>query len=110
MDSFLFDFALEIGFLSLLGVAYYFFQKRKILSYEENKIPLLMNFLLQSCLSEKTESPQPELDSVIEALDDYLNLKTHTPPTLELSKFATSPTCPESLGQTIRETLKELTP
>ncbi len=80
MNDFLFNFALEIGFFSLLGVMYYFYQKRKILRYEENKVPLVMEFLLQACLQEKKDGAQPLIDSVIEALDDFLKKKTATPP------------------------------
>lgn len=77
MDNTLLNFALEIGLFSLLGILYYFYQKRKILKYEENKTPLVMSFILQSCLSEKLDTAQPELDHVIEALDDFWNKNRH---------------------------------
>jgi len=108
MDSFWFNFALEIGFFSLLGVMYYFYQKRKILRYEENKVPMVMEFLLGACLEEKKDGPQPLLDSVIEALDDYLKKKTATPPTALLKTFAESSDCTPELRHAIVEGLKEL--
>ena len=110
MDNFWMNFALEIGFLSLLGVLYYFYQKRKLITYEENKTPLVMNFLLQSCLAEKKDFGQPELDQLIEALDDFLNKKATTPPIDLLKKYAQSSDCPASLKEAIHETLQELGP
>jgi hypothetical protein len=107
-DSLWFNFALEIGFLSFLGVLYYFWQKRRIIRYEENKTPIVMNFLLQACLSEKTEAAQPELDHVIEALDDYLNKKSATAPLVLLKHFAASSECPPELSHGITEGLKEI--
>lgn len=109
MDTVWFNFALEIGFFSFLGVLYYFYQKRKILHFEENKIPLVMSFLLQASLSEKIEGQeQPEMDQVIEALDDYLNKKTKNPPLEKLKKFALSPECPADLSHAINEAMKEI--
>lgn len=108
MDNIWLDFALEIGLFSLLGMLYYFYQKRKILKYEENKTPMVMNFIMQSCLSEKLEEAQPELDSVIEALDDYLNQTSASPPLALLKHFVTTPACSPTLKEVILEGLKEL--
>ena len=108
MNSVWMNFALEIGFFSLLGVLYYFYQKRKLLKYEENKSPLVMNFILQSCLAEKTDSPQPELDELIIALDDYVNKKTPHAPLAQLKTFSHSQYCPLELKEIIIEGLKEL--
>lgn len=108
MDNFWFNFALEIGLFSLLGVMYYFYQKRKILKYEENKVPLVMDFLLQACLEEKKDGSQPLTDSVIEALDDFLKKKTQAPPIALLRTFAESPDCTPELRHAILEGLKEL--
>lgn len=107
-DSLWFNFALEIGFLSFLGVLYYFWQKRRIIRYEENKTPIVMNFLMQACLSEKTEEPQPEMDRVIEALDDYLNKKSPDAPLALLKHFATTAECPKELSHAIDQGLKEI--
>lgn len=107
-DSLWFNFALEIGFLSFLGVLYYFWQKRRILKYEENKTPLVMNFLLEACLSEKNETAQPELDQVIEALDDYITKKNTLAPLLLLKKFAAASSCPPDLSHAITQGLKEI--
>lgn len=108
MDNMWLNFALEIGLFSFLGILYYFYQKRKIISYEENKTPLVMSFILQSCLSEKLEVSQPELDHVIEALDDFLKGKTSHPPTALLKTFVLTPGCSPDLKEIIQEGLKEL--
>ena len=108
MDNFWFNFALEIGLFSLLGVMYYFYQKRKFLRYEANKVPLVMEFLINACLEEKKDGAQPLIDSVIEALDDYLKKKTHIPPVALLKTFAESPDCTPELRHAITEGLKEL--
>lgn len=102
------DFALEIGLLSFLGVLYYFYQKRKIVHYEENKMELVMGFILHSCLSEKKDIPQPLLDQLIEALDDFTQRKTSTPPIALLKTFAQSQDCGDELKNIILEGIKEL--
>jgi hypothetical protein len=108
MDNTLLNFALEIGLFSLLGVLYYFYQKRKILKYEENKTPLVISFILQSCLSEKLDTAQPELDHVIEALDDFLKQESSHPPVSLLKTFAQTSECSPELKEVILEGLKEL--
>lgn len=103
------NFALEIGFLASLGILYYFYQKRKILRFEENKSPMVMNYILQTCLSEKVEGvAQPGLDQMIEALDDYLNKQTPNPPSTLLINFAQTSECSEGLRAVIVEGLKEI--
>jgi hypothetical protein len=99
---------IEIGLFIILGVLYYFYQKRKIVSYEENKGPLIMGFLLQSILSERKEESSPETDALIEALDDYLHNRSATPPTALLKIFMNSPQCSKELSDVIREGLNEL--
>jgi hypothetical protein len=108
MDNFWFNFTLEIAFLSLLGVIYYFWQKRKIIRYEENKIPLVMNFLLQACLNQKQEKAEPELDELILAIDDYLKHPETPPPIILLKNFCHSKVCSHELRQHIEDGLKEL--
>lgn len=97
----------ELLFLSLLGVLYYFYQKRKILSFEENKGPIIMGFILQSCLSVRGENPDKNLDPVIEGLDDYLHNKTATPPTALLSTYANSTACSPELKDVILQGLED---
>lgn len=109
----MFDFwgnlLLELALFIFFGVLYYFYQRRKIIQYEANKGPILMGMLLESCLTEKTDdTPQPELDGVIEALDDYLQKKSSTPPLALLHHFAQSPHCSEELKNVITESIKEL--
>ncbi|WP_408098940.1 hypothetical protein ACJVC5_08475 [Peredibacter sp. HCB2-198] len=98
---------IEIGLFTLFGVLYYFYQKRKIMHYEANKGPILMGMLLQSCLSEKNDSSQPELDGVIEALDDYLQNKSTTPPLALLQSFASGDACSPELKNVILESIEE---
>lgn len=103
------NIALEIGLFIFLGVLYYFYQKRKIVQYEENKGPLVMGFILQSCLHDKKdETSQPELDSLIESLDDYIHNKTSSPPVALLKHYMRSPICSVELSDIIREGLNEL--
>ncbi len=101
-------FVLEIALFTFLGVLYYFYQKRKIVHYEKNKGPLVMGFILQSCLHDKKEEAQPELDSLIESLDDYLHNKTTTPPVALLKHYMNSNLCSVELSDIIREGLNEL--
>lgn len=98
----------EMLLFSVLGILYYFYQKRKILSYEENKAPLIMGYILQSCLTVRGENPDPELDPVIESLDDFLHNKTPTPPTALLSVYANSPACSPELRDVIHQGLEDL--
>lgn len=98
----------EMLLFSLLGILYYFYQKKKILSYEENKGPLIMGYILQSCLHVRGEKPDAELDPVIESLDDYLQNKTSTAPTALLSVYAKSPNCSQELRDVILQGIKDL--
>ncbi len=108
MTHFWMNFAIEIAVLSFLGILYYFYQKRKILQYEENKIPLIMSYLLQSCLAQKNDEPSPQLDALIESLDDFLQGKSMSPPLGPLQSFLTSIECSPELKSIIEEGLKEL--
>lgn len=108
MDTFWENFLIEIGLFTFLGVLYYFYQKKKILSYEENKTPLVMGFILQSCLAEKKDAPQPKLDALIEALDDYLHNRMSSAPISLLTLFMNSPECSVELKNIIREGLLEI--
>jgi len=99
---------LEIGFLALLGFLYYIYQKRKILLHEKNKGPMIMGYILQSCLSERGETANVQMDALIEALDDYLHNKTPTPPTALLTTYAHLNHCSQELKAIIEEGLAEL--
>ena len=102
------NFLLEIGLFTFLGVLYYFYQKRKIVQFEENKNPIVMGFILQSCLAEKEEKIQPELDHLIESIDDYLHNRVTKPPMIQLKNFMQSENCSNELREIIREGLNEL--
>jgi len=99
---------LEIGLFIFLGVLYYFYQKRKIVQYEENKGPLVMGFILQSCLHDKKDEAEPELDTLIESLDNYLHHKSTIPPVALLKHYMNSQKCSSELKDIIREGLNEL--
>lgn len=108
MNDFAQNILIEIGLFTFLGVLYYFYQRRKILHYENNKTPLVMGFILQSCLSEKKEMEEPKLDALIHALDDYLHNRSTTPPMSLLKIYSSSPECSEDLRNVIVEGLKEI--
>jgi hypothetical protein len=108
MGNFWENILLEIGLFTLLGVLYYFYQKRKIINYEQNKGPLIMGMILQSCLSEKNDEPQPQLDTLIESLDDYLHNRISNPPFVLLKVYMNSPQCSDELRNIIREGISEI--
>lgn len=105
--NFLTSFLLEMSLLTALGLLYYFYQRRRILSTEHEKGPLIMGFILQSCLSERGESGTPQMDTLIESLDDYLLNKTPHPPVTLLKLYSTSEECSPELRSIIQEGLKE---
>lgn len=108
MQNFWQNFLIEIGLFTFLGLLYYFYQRRKIIHYEENKVPLVMGFILQSCLMEKKEEEASEVDHLIEALDDYLHNKTNFPPIALLKHHLNSTSCSEELRDVISSGLKEI--
>jgi hypothetical protein len=108
MDNFWQNFLLEIALFTFLGILYYFYQKRRLVRYEENKRPLVMGFILQACLTEKRDLPQPELDALIEALDDYLHNRSAAPPLALLRRYAGLPACSAELRNVIAEGLAEV--
>ena len=108
MNEFWENFLLEILLFIFLGVLYYFYKKKKIVHYEENKKPLVMGFILQSCLTEKKDTPQPELDTLIESLDDYLHNRSSYPPIALLRHFSESSECSPELKDIIHEGILEI--
>jgi hypothetical protein len=98
----------EMLLFSFLGVLYYFYQKRKILSFEANKGPIIMDHILQSCLAVRGDDPDPNLDPVIESLDDFLQNKTFTPPTTLLQEYAQSSACTSELREVILQGIEDL--
>ena len=102
------NFLLEMGLFTFLGILYYFYQKRKIVNYEENKNPLIVDFILKSCLAEKQDGPQIELDTLIESLDDYLLNPASMPPIGILKVYAASSGCSLELREIILNGVNEL--
>lgn len=99
---------LEISLFIFLGFLYYFYQKKKIIKYESNKISTVMQFILEACLKDKKDEPQPELDSLILSIDDYINKQTEHPPLPQLKHYMNSPNCTVELREIIDEGLKEI--
>ncbi len=108
MNEFWMNFSLEIGLFSFLGILYYFYQKRKIIQYEENKTPIVLNYILQACLAEKKDIPQKELDLIIEFIDDFLKGTSQKNPITTLKKFTQSTDCSHELKEIILAGLKEI--
>ena len=102
------NFLWEIALFTSLGILYYFYQKRRIIDYEKNKTNLILNEILQLCLNEKNEKSQPELDQVLESLDDYLEKRISDPPLNLLKKFLYSPDCTLELRRIISEGIIEI--
>ena len=67
-----------------------------------------MGFILQSCLTEKQDSPQPQLDTLIENLDDFLQNRIANPPLALLKVYMESPDCSDELRNVIREGIAEI--
>jgi hypothetical protein len=99
------DLFLEIGFLALLGLLYYFYQRKKILRSQENTELADMSYVLHAVLNERTDEADPEADALIEALDDFISNKTSTPPRALLRVYADSPKCSPELRALIHEAL-----
>ena len=108
MNDIWLNFAIEIALFSFLGILYYFYQKRKIIHFEENKTPLIINYILEICLSEKSDVPEPELDHLIIELDNFISKKTTHPPFELLKVFSESPHCSARLKEVISNGLREL--
>lgn len=110
MSSFIEKFLIELALFTFLGVLYYFYQRKKILHYEENKVSLVMGFILQSCLTEKKDQPEPKLDALIESLDNYLHNRSAHPPLALLKVYMNSSECSPELQDIIREGIQEIAP
>ncbi len=108
MDNFWANFAIELALFTVLGILYYFYQKKKLLHYETNKESLVMSFVIESCLSEREEFPSSDLDILIEALDDFLQNKVALPPIGLMKRYAESTQCSPELKAVIIEGLKEI--
>lgn len=108
MTGFLESFLIEIALFSFLGLIYYFYQRKKILHFEENKHTLIMSSILQACLIEKKETHNPELDGVIESIDDFLQGRVAHPPYVLLKYFMNSTECASELKEVIYAGLVEL--
>ena len=102
------NLAIELIVLAAFGFLYYFWQRRRILQFEENKSYAVAAPLLQACLIEKDHQSFPLLDSFILELDDFLHGKTSLFPTALAEELLKNDACPEDLAVVIKESLKEL--
>lgn len=108
MNDFWFNILLEIGLLVILGILYYFYQRKKILDYEAEKEPLLMGYILQCSLTDRGDEPSADIDPLIEALDDYLHHRSSSSPVVLLKTFVTQGKGSPELRDVITAALKEL--
>lgn len=99
---------IELSILIGLGLIYYFWQKRRILNFEENKAMAIAAPLLQACLIEQEHTRFTLLDTFILSLDDFLHGKTNYFPTALAQQLTLDQHCPEDLREIIKESLKEL--
>ena len=107
MDNFWQNLLIELALFTLLGVLYYFYQKKKILQYEKDKGPIVAGHILQCCLMEREDESNSELDGIISALDDYLHNRAQTLPTALLKHYAQTPICSPELKAVIEEGIAE---
>jgi len=99
---------IELAVLAGLGLLYYFWEKKRILQFEENKAMAIASPLLQACLIEQEQTSFTLLDNFILALDDFLHGKTSYFPTSLAQELVKDPKCPEDLAAIITESLKEM--
>lgn len=102
------NLAIELAVLAALGLVYYFWQKRRILQFEQNKSYAVAAPLLQACLIEKDQQSFEMLESFILELDDFLHGKSGSFPTVLAEQLASNKACPHDLSEVIKESLKEL--
>ncbi|HLW55790.1 MAG TPA: hypothetical protein VKY27_00290 [Bacteriovoracaceae bacterium] len=99
---------IELLALGGLGLGYYFWQKRRILSFEKDKEAIVAAPLLQACLIEQEQKSFELLDNFIFALDDFLHGKTSYFPVALAKELMGSKDCPEDLSSIIEESLREI--
>jgi hypothetical protein len=104
----LFNLSLEMALFAGLGMLYYFYQKRKILRYEEEKVTYLMGLILEASLSERGNSPSDQLDPLIEAIDDFLHNRSSFPPLGLIRTCAGNTSFSEEYRRVLKESLLEL--
>ncbi len=69
---------------------------------------MVAGYILECCLVDRGEQTDPELDAIIEALDDYLNNRVATPPLTQLKHFSQTQICSPELKDIITEGLSVL--
>lgn len=99
---------IELIVLGLLGVIYYFWQKRRILNFENNKAVAVAAPLLQACLIEQDQGSFELLNHFIIALDDFIHGKSSYFPTSLAEQLIQEQQCPADLADIIKESLREI--
>lgn len=99
---------IELLALGTLGLGYYFWQKKRILRFEENKMSIVAAPLLQACLIEQEHKSFSLLNSFTLELDDYLHGKTSHFPLALANELMKHPECPQDLAHILEESLREI--
>lgn len=99
---------IELSVLIFLGLIYYYWQKKRILRFEENKAVTVAAPLLQACLIEQEQADFSLLSHFIVALDDFLHGKSSYFPTTLAQELIKDKQCPDDLVEIIKESLKEI--
>ncbi len=84
------ELLLEMSLLSLMGVGYYFFQKRRYLKWLKNEPQVLAKDLFVFLLEEKAIPESTELSNLLIGLEDYLEQRRPSWPIEELKNLHTS--------------------
>jgi hypothetical protein len=108
MNSTWINLLLELALFIILGILYYFYQKKKILADQKNLSRSFLEMTLQACLREKNHYSNEKLDQLIICIDDYLNDLHHPTPYQEMKLYLHHPDCSEELKVIMRETLQEV--
>lgn len=93
----------EIALLSLLGVGYYYFQKRRYLRWLKEEPQLLAKDLFLFLNAEERIPNSNELTTLLSSLEDFLEQRRATWPIEELKKFHSS--IPQDLPSDITKKL-----
>jgi hypothetical protein len=98
----------EISLLGTLGLVYYFYQRKKILNYEKNRLSDLLSFMLQQSLVERGDKENHELDRIIVQLDDSLKSGSQNFPIDNLRRYSQRKDCSEEYREIIKALLNEI--
>lgn len=95
----------EMALLSLLGVGYYFFQKRRYLRWLKEEPQVLAKDLFLYLNAEEQIPDSSELSTLLSSLEDYLEQRRESWPVEELKKFHAS--LPQTIPSNILKQLNQ---